>query len=214
MPTLSAFYDQITDELRRGTTFDSLRASKVRQAVRMIEDLHTFLHMEHFASLSIDPATANPRALSQPSSFKRMEFWRIIKPSDAGYRYLTKADPKDVDKTLTAMPNVFWLDGRDYFWLDNTPDQVYSSEMAYSAYSDLSEASPPVIQHLELAVLHATCVLFAPTLRDPKFYEMHKASRDDAIKAAIDADVEVRMSNESLSVQYGHEFVERVNQGL
>ena len=216
MTTLAQFYTDVSAELRRGSAFDSSIPLKAQQAVRWLEDRHTWLHMETFNSGALDTLSAYPRRIAVPSGYKSMEFWRLLKDGDAGYRYLTKVDPKDNSRVLTEMPEGYWVSGKNYFWLDNTPDKDYSYEWKYNAYTTLpadTAQSPQIIQDYYGILLAQTCVLFAPRLRDEKFLALHKDQRDELMKAAVDADEEAWNTNQELSVNYGSEYVERVNEG-
>lgn len=207
--TLADFYTMVSDELRRGTTLDSLIPSKVRQAVKWIEDLHTFKHMEVF-----DTPAIVTRGLSIPSGYKSMEFWRIVKDDGEGYRYLTLVSPKDVSKTTTDIPAAYWESADNYFYMDNTPDKSYASERSYIANTVLptdTSQSPFFINAFEALTLHQTCVMFGPRMRDQAFAAAHLQRREELMKAAIDSDVERRQANEDANVRYGHEFIEQIN---
>lgn len=207
--TLAEFHAMVSDELRRGTTLDSLIPAKVRQAVKWIEDLHTFKHMEIYDS----PAIAT-RSLAMPSGFKSMGFWRILKDDGEGYRYLSKVNPRDVSKTETAMPNAYWESADDFFYMDNTPDKSYSSERTYIANTTLptdTSQSPFFINAFEALTLHQTCLMFAPRMRDTAFEAAHLKRREELMKAAIDSDVERRQANEDNSVIYGSQYIEQIN---
>lgn len=214
MTTLAQFYASVSAEIRRGNTLDSLIESKARQALRWMEGQHTFLHMEHYASLVL---SSGARSVAPPTGFKKMGAWRIIiDDSDEGSSYfnISKVDFYDVSRIEVKRPSAYWQDGKDYFWLDNTPDQDYNTEMAYTGYtvlpSDTSQ-EPYVIQNYESLLLSQTMVLFAPQLRDPNVLNLYKPQRDEMMKSSIDADVEERQSWQSESVQYGAEFREDIN---
>lgn len=210
MTTLAEFYTKVSAELRRGTSFDSVIPMKVAQAVRWMEMQHTFLHMEKFGTVSIP---AGVRNIGLPAGFKSMFFWRLIR-ADGGFRYLPKVSPKDLDSVETAMPKAYWQNAKFETWLDSTPDITYSSERSYVGYSVLGapDTSPEVLQLYEQVIFHQTCTLLSTTMRDGGFGGAHKGLRDEAMKAAIDADVEERQSNESPAVRYGWEFLEQVNE--
>ena len=213
MPTLAEFYSAVSTELRRGTALDELIPAKARQALRWMESQHTFLHMERYADLTL---TSGVRSASLPTGFKRMKSWRILVDDDDGSSYfaISKVDSYDISRIETARPSAYWQDGKDYFWLDNIPDQTYSSEMAYTAYTTLptnTAESPYVIQNYETILISKTMVLFGPQLRDANVLTLYKDQLNDQMKAAVDADVEERQSWQSESVQYGHEFIEEIN---
>lgn len=214
MTSLAEFYTLVSSEIRRGTSFDASIARKVQHAVDWFEQLHRFQYMEKYDALTIVTTGNNPRAIPQPTGFEKMLGWRIT--IDGRYENIGKVDFYDVDRVDTAQPSAYWQDGKDYFWLDNTPDQEYSSEMAYVAKTVLgtdTSAEPAVIQKYEGIILAATMIMFAPALRDPAVVGLYKPNRDDLMKSAIDADVDARQSWQSESSQYGWEFREHVNKG-
>ena len=213
--TLAEFYTAVSTELRRGSTLDSLIPAKARQALRWMESQHTFLHMEHYAEITLNSGV---RSASLPTGFKKMLSWRILgeADSDGGTSYfnITKIDSYDISRIELSRPSAYWQDGKDYFWLDNTPDEDYETEMAYTAYTTLptnTADSPYVVQNYETVLLSKTMVLFGPQLRDQVVLTLYKDQLNDMMKAAIDADVEERQSWQSESVQYGHEVLEHIN---
>lgn len=214
MTTLAAFHTKVSTEIRRGTTFDTNIPDKVQQAVAWIEGLHTFKHMEHYANLTIDSALASPRAIPLPTGFKSMKSWRIVN-SDGSYSNINKVEYYDVSKVDLAKPTAYWQDGMDYFWLDNTPDQNYLTEMAYVGLTILptdTSQSPYVTNNFEALILAQTLILMAPLLRSPEIVALYKPQRDELMKAAIDQDVEAREAGSSGdSMEYGAEFKEEIN---
>lgn len=208
MTTLAEFYSSVSAELRRGSSFDTLIPKRAQLAVSWMEKQHTFLHMEQFGSVSIAS-----RIVAAPTGFKSMSWWRILK-GDGKYRYLDKIEAKDTLLLDEGMPSGYIQNGKTEFWMDKTPDQTYSSERLYIGYSVLgtdTAASPTVIQLYESVIFHQTCVLMSTAMRDGAFGTAHKGLRDEAMKAAIDADVEDRQANENPSVIYGHEYREEIN---
>jgi len=210
--TLEEFYASVSREIRRGTSLDDVIPDKVRQALRWMEGQHTFIHMERYADLIISASANEPRAIPQPVGFKKMKGWRIL--DDSIYYDIRKIDFYDVSKIEEARPNAYWQDGKDYFWLDNTPDQDYNSEVAYTAYTIIPTDPAQellVVNDFESLLLSATMVCFGPLLRSVDTINMYKDERDTMMKAAIDADIEERQSWQSESVQYGFEFREHIN---
>lgn len=218
MTTAVEFYALVSTEIRRGTTLDSSIPRKVQQAVRWMEDQHTFGHMEHYASLLIDSTVSSPRAIVPPSGFKKMVAWRGLEvdqddSDESSYFDINKVDFYDVSRIEVARPTSYWQDGMDYFWLDNTPDQDYDTEMAYDGYTVVADAgaSPYIFQQFEALILAKTMILFAPLLRDPAVSTFYQPEVDSMMKAAIDSDVEARQGWQSQSVQYGWEERQIIN---
>ena len=216
MTTLAEFYTLVSSEIRRGTSLDTHIPKKVQQAVRWMEEQHTFRHMEHYAALTLPSTGTQPRAIAIPTGFKKMLGFRGIldDQGDGEYFDLTKIDFYDISRIETDRPSAYWQDGMDYFWLDNTPDQDYDAEMAYVGFTVLgtvTSAEPYVIQNFEGIVLDETMIRMAPLMRDPAVVGLYKPNRDEMMKSVIDTDIEGRQSWQSESAQYGWEVKERIN---
>lgn len=209
MTTLDEFYTEVSNEVRRGTSFDSIIPNKVQQAVRWVESQHSFRHMDHYADVALTEGT---RSYALPDGFKKMLAWRVIDSNK--YFNIKKVDFYDISKITSARPEGYFQDGMDYFWLDSEPDADYDSEMAYNGYTELGAGStePFVIQEFGTLVLSQTMVLMAAPMRDLTVATFYKPQRDEMMKAAIDSDVEARQSWQGESVQYGYEQVEHINE--
>jgi len=221
MVTTAEFYAEVSAEVRRGTSLDTHIPRKVRQAMRWMEEQHSFLHMERFATMILTADATYPRTIALPSGYKSMNFWRIKQNvSDTGapdavgaFAYLTRIDPHDQISVDVDCPTAYWQDGMDYFWLDNTPDKDYSAEMSYVAYSTLPSdltQSPYILQNFEGILLHKTCALMAPLMRDKDFKIFHQDELNGAMKSAVDADVEARQSDQIQSVQFGSQYSQQI----
>ena len=127
---LSVFYTLVSDELKKGTLLDAEIPAKVREAVGAIQRNYTFKSMERFTTLTIDSSLEEPRAITQPTGFKAMKFFRIAK-SDGTYKYLLEVEPEQITNIEAAEPSGYWQDGNDYFWLDSDIAEDYDGEMSY-----------------------------------------------------------------------------------
>lgn len=217
MTTTAEFVANISAEVRRGTSLDTHILRKLKQAIRWMEELHTFLHMENFVEVAIDSSAVNPRRIAIPTGFKTMDFWRISQnisgDSVGAFVYLNQLNPRDQISVDVDCPTGYWQSGASYFWLDNAPDQDYSSEMSYQAYTTLPSdtgESPSILQNFEGVLLHKTCTLMAPLMRDKDFRVFHAEELKLAITAAIDADVEARQANQDQSVIYGSQYSHQI----
>jgi hypothetical protein len=138
--------------------------------------------------------------------------WRVA--LESGYYNIKKVDFYDVDRVVGGNATAYWQDGKDYFWLDNTPDVDYVTEMAYTGYTIIGEdadLTSNIVNNMEGLLLAETMILFAPQLRDPTVKALYTPIRDEMMKALIDADVEERQSWQGESTQYGYEFREQIN---
>lgn len=219
MITLAQFYAQVGYELRRGTSLDDLIPARVRQALRTIENLHTFRHQELRDTPSL---ISGQSTVAVPSNtiFKKIDFWRIPLTSPGGYHYMTQIDGRDASRQDTDIPNGYWFGGTattspfDTIYFDNIFDQTYTTQRAFSVYTTIptdTTATPFIIQIFESALLAQTCLLFAPQMRDEKFMALQKAARDEALKTLVDTDIEARQANSQVSMEYGWEFKEEIN---
>ena len=213
MTTLTELHAEISTELRRGSAFDSLIPEKTKDAIKTIEQMHTFMHMDKLATVNI---TSGDRVITLPTGLKRIEGWRLLLTGSTStvFKYLNKVDYYDVSKLEAKIPNAFYLNGKETAYLDNIPGQDYVSEMAYTGFTvvgdDLS-AELTIVQDMKSLVKAAAVMLFAPTLRDPNLITLYTPQYNTLLKAAIDSDVEAREGAASESIQYGWEFRNRVN---
>jgi hypothetical protein len=201
---MSAFYTIVSGELQRGTSLDSIIPQKVADAVKFIERTHTFKHMERFVTFTLDPTQDYPRTYSCPQGLKSVVFMRIVL-SDGRFKYLPEVDPKDVLQTETKVPNAYWQDGMDYFWLDNTPDEEYDAELSANVYTTLPAANveaPWIINNWSDLVLAQTMVEFGPKIRDEKVIAYYKGQREEKMQGAVLADAELREKNAPAEMIY------------
>lgn len=225
MTTLTQFYAQVSDEIRRGSKLNYQVPTKVQMAISWMEKKYTFKYMERFCTLLIDSTVSQPRAIQQPTGFKQMYFWRIINDNGT-YSRITQVDAYDqsannynedvlsLQTCKSAKPEAYWQDGNNYFWLDNTPNVNYNSELAFTNFTILpadTSQSPTIIQTYADLILWQTMLLMASTMREPNITTLYKPLRDEAMEAAVNSDIEQRQSGRSESMKYGWEYMEDVN---
>lgn len=219
--SLADIHSRVSEEVKRGTKFDSsIIPSRVAQAVKWIERSHTFKHMERFKAFTIDSDATTPRAISVPSGFKAFGeygFLRILK-SNNEFKFLTGIAPRQQTAIETATPEAFWMDGMDYFWLDNTPDEDYNAEISYVAYTTLpsdTSDSAWILDNMEDLIIAESMLLLAPKLElSEKGIKLWSKNRDDGLRSAILADEETRRTSDTDSeMVYGWEVAEDMDFG-
>lgn len=203
---LGEFHDLIAVEAGKGSTLDTIIPAKVRQAARWLEQNYNLKYMDRYVGFTFDLGVTNPRAIEFPSHrVKRFNFFRIVQ--DTGeYQYLQPVDPQDVTATEDGEPSGYWLDGRDYLWLDNTPVEALVAELSYIEYTDwdslVDEDEPWLLTHAEQAMIGQTIMLLTPTMRQPGLFQTYKLMRDEGLKALVDADNELLLGAAGASMNY------------
>lgn len=224
MTTLAVFYTYVKGEAKRGTSLDDVIPRAVARAVRKVERLYTFKHMERFLDIYIPAAGVEgiPNQVPCPAGFKSMQFWRLLNSDPTGqsnavlYTRINKVDATDQSQLDTGAPAGYWEDGYNNFWLDKTPDQDYSSEMGFIGYTVLpgdndDSIDVPLLTSFEDVILYEAMIQLGPNIRDQEITAMYKMNRDESLKTVIDSDIENRQAGRSESMQYGWEFKEEVN---
>lgn len=207
--TLGDFHNLVKTEAKKGSTLDDIIPNKVYQAVKELQRKYTFRLQERFVTMTISAAAQVPRAISQPLGYKAMKFWRIINTgSEAGtFTNIRQIDPEQVTSVDTDRPNGFWTDGADYFWLDNTPDVDYNTEMSYVQNSVVKgmalETVVPFLEEYEALVLNETMVQMGAIMRDDKLIARYISGRNVLLDSAIREDIEKRQSWSDERMQYG-----------
>ena len=105
MTTTQDMMNYIKAEAKRGNTLDDVLLQKLVQAVRSVERLHTFLHMEHYADFIISTTSENPRSIPQPAGLKKVRMMRIVYTPEqrGGFEFLHEIAPQDLS-TLDGSP--------------------------------------------------------------------------------------------------------------
>lgn len=201
----SDFKTQLRLTIGQGTNLDTELDALIRRAARWIEQNWTFFYMEQFAETTLDTTATNPRLINVPSTrLKAVQMVRILQDSGE-YHYLRQVRPDQVTANNEAIANGYWQQGVSFLMLDNTPDENYTLEMIYSEYTAWSTDDAYTHWLLDNAeeVFEATIMMrTAFRLRDPKKWQMYKATRDEALKSLISADQAARAGNLEESLQY------------
>lgn len=204
---LGDFTQLVRDNIKRGSAYDSIIPFGVASAALYLETNYSFKYMERFVSFSLSPDGDVPRALAQPSPhIKSIAFMRVVL-DDGSFRGLSQIDPQQVSKVETAAPTAYWLDGAQYIWFDNTPDQLYTLEMSFSDYTPWptdASATPWLLAYAAPLMLAQTMLELAPTLRTaPELVAMYKTQRDAHLAALLGAEEALRAANRSSAMLYG-----------
>ncbi len=208
--TLATFHTLVKDTAKRGSTLDSYIPTMTKHAALWIERNFTLQYMKKYAALSLDPDSAQPRAISLPNSrFKAVRFFKILN-TDGTYSFLQKVDPKDITATREAKPTAFWLDGVDFIWFDFTPSELLSAEIGYNEFSNWAALASGdthwLLDHAEDLLLYQTLFQLAPFIRDPNLMAMYKPLRDEALRTVSLSDDEFEQGPaRSEKMQYGRE---------
>lgn len=202
---LGDFHQHVKDAVKRGTTLDALIITATKQAALWLERNRTFKYMERYVTFNLDPSAANPRAVALPSGgIKSIEFMNLLLAT-GGRQGLFQIDPEDVTLVETAAPNGYWIDSDQYFWFDNTPDQVYNLEMSYARFTswptDLT-SEPWLLKWADDLMLAQTVMQLNPFLRDDQMFTRMKVLRDESLRTILLTDEELRQSGRSDALRF------------
>lgn len=205
MPNLTDMYNEIKDELNKGETITFTQiASKIRDALLIIESSNNWAYMDRFVQFTVDLDAENPRALPMPSRAKKIEFVRFVK-SDGCYAPLIEASPKDFSRLETGMADAYWKDGMEYIWLNKTPEEAYVGEMSYLQFTEFSYNGtwePWPMKFMYSLIKYQALVMLAPFVREPELMKMHAVLYEQAFKAAVDMNEELEYGNQPMSMRY------------
>lgn len=205
--SLGAFHTAVSTEINRGTQLDTYIVDATRRAARFLENNWNWSYMERYVTFTIDASAPQPRSVQIPTLLKKIEFLRINN-SDGSFDYLYQVDPKNVTARLESKPSGYWLDGRDYLWLDNTPTVDYTAEMGYLQFTDWptdTNEAPWLVVNGEGLLLAQTMIYLAQRAREPKYVQLYSPMRDLELQALQRADQDYRETNASDKMIYGAE---------
>ena len=205
---LTDFTALVKTTAKRGSTLDSVIPVFIRSSVKWLERNYTLQYMRKYASFTLDPESANPRAISFPNDrVKELDFIRFL-GANGSYSYPRKVDPQELSGSISGMPEAYWLDGVDFIWWDNTPVEETEGEIKYTQYTDWAAVGgsdePWILKHADDLILAQTMLLIAPYIRDPALAAQFKPLRDEAIRTLVLADE---------AFQQGPSRVERMSYG-
>lgn len=201
---LADFHTLVSSEINKGTLFDDVIPDYTRRSARWLERNYDFKHMERFVSFTVDSSATEPRAVSLPERCKSIEWLRIVN-SDGSYTYLTQVDGSDVTGDDETTPTGYWLDGVEYFWFDNTPQEDLNMEMCYLQFTDWptdTSQTPWFVANAEDVLLGQTIIMMAPRMREPKLKAIYQEMRDEGLRTITLSDEGMRASNRSESMVY------------
>ncbi len=202
----------VQEEIRKPSVGLSRCEFAVREAGRFIERLNSWQYMNRFVTFSFDTTAAEPRAITLPNypntRLKSIEFVRIVL-SDGSFHYTPKVDARDVSGVKVDLPNGYWMDGFDYLWFDNTPDQDYSAEMNYIQKSDwagfTAESTNWLFDNATDAIMSRAIIMMAPYIREPKLIQLYQEKWSTAMQSMLAEDEEPKYHGRDDSMQYlGH----------
>ena len=111
---LTDFTALVKTTAKRGSTLDSVIPVFIRSSVKWLERNYTLQYMRKYASFTLDPESANPRAISFPNDrVKELDFIRFL-GANGSYSYPRKVDPQELSGSISGMPEAYWLDGVDF----------------------------------------------------------------------------------------------------
>jgi hypothetical protein len=211
--TYTQFKAMVSNVINRGTSLDSTIPYAVQHAVEFIEQNNNLKYMERFVTFQLDPALAEPRALSFPGSgfCKSIIFVRIVEEDDStdetNFHFLTQIDPQDSKYFDGGRPDHYWLDGESYLWFDREPDEEYDGEMLFNKYSDIASLGASdnhwLITRANGLLLCETMIHMAPWMRNREILQFYKELRGEQLKTLLQADEEARQDNRSEAMKYG-----------
>lgn len=201
---LSVLVSEIASELNRpNITSEQIRV-KMRDALLLLEQQNSWGYMDRFVTFKLNPSAEEPRALPMPLGLKSIEFLRLV-DSDGDYFRLREVSPADLTFLDTGTPTRYFKDAMQYIWLDKIPDEALTGEMSYRQYTQWSDAdtfAPWPIEHFGPLIKYQTMLLLGPFVRDAELMQMYAALREQAFKAAADANYEFEFSNSDNKMIY------------
>lgn len=123
--------------------------------------------------------------------------------------YLPRIDPTHMTEVLTRQASGWWLDGMDYIWLDNTPDQDYNAEMDYFQFSPWEELDDEETNWLltygeDVMFYQSMMMLGGTTRQNSGTYQKYKLLRDESLKTLLNTDYDLQEGGQKYEVM---EFV-------
>ena len=209
--SLADFYSRVSAEINRGAAYDGDIPYYCRLAVRWIERNWSFTYMERFVRFSLKADATYPRSFSIPPGLKDIRFVRLfpatldtngdldISQTETGTAIpLYQVEPGEIKTIRTGVPEAFWRDGYEYFWLDKVPAEDYIGQMTYYRYTEWPEdtsETPLLLEHGEDLLLARTIIQMAPRLRNPVLRDMYMPIFAEGLRTMIQADEELAQSN-------------------
>ena len=204
---LGDLHTEISSILARGSSVDSLIPAAVRRAALWIERNHTFKYMERFSEVTLGKGD-NPRRVRLPSiRIKSIEVFRIN--VDGTFYPLKHIDPEDMASVPEELPRGFWLDGVSFAVLNATPDQEYSAEIQWTAFTEWpsdTNAENWLLMMAEDLLLAQSILMLGPVLRNDALMKMWVGMRNEALKTVLAADRALRDGGRDEAMVYTEAF--------
>lgn len=205
---LAGLTSAISGECNKGSSLeDATIRTRIQMALNNIERSHDWFYMRNFDEVTLDPNATNPRRIDQPARLRAVHFIRIAR-NDGTYKSLNEVDPKDITANETDIPNGYWHAGSQYWWLDNNPDQAYTLEYGVEQFTEWSNDDtfePWIFTNASDLIFHQTLILLGTYLREPEILQSHRMLRDEALETLKRVDQEMKFSNQSMRMGFGHE---------
>lgn len=198
------FYDKVSSEINRGTSYDSIIPTFVARAVQFLEQNYTFEYMK-----VSDPDYYNiltgVTTYDYPDNCKSFRLWRIYK-DDGTFQDLTKVQPDGVTATTTDIPTGYYTDSRDSIILDNEPDEDYTAVLFFNEFTNWNDVelgdSPWIVVNAEALLVAQTIILLGPRLRDPKLMSLHENNKKEALRVMALSEEAATQEDEDPALEY------------
>lgn len=201
---LGEFKSQISANIRRGSSLDSLVPKFIRQGALWLERNQTLQYMRKFATISVDPDDPNSRYVTlENTNIKTIEFLRW--DLEGEYKYLTLRDPMDLPALADGTPQNYYLDGVSRIVFDARPDEALNGELMitrYSSWPTLDNATHWLMDWAEDVLEAQAMIQFGKHARDPDVMSFWGGIRDQALPGLYAADQELRYANSDMRMEY------------
>jgi len=213
MTTLNEFYQEVSDELKRGTSFDSIIPNKVSHAVQHIEAYKAsrgdWQHMVYFKEFTVSASSNDPTAISLPTGIKKIKFLRYKTTASDGtidYVPLRRYLPEQIFKKSNGLPTGYWQDGRNYLFLDNVIEDDLDFEIGCIVKSTIpanEDEEWDFLEDFKSALFPLTMFMLGPVVRmNMNTVQLYNAQYSSAIQLLDLEDEELRYSNGNNKILY------------
>lgn len=206
--TLGELHKEISAELKRGTSLDSVIPSKVREAVQFLERNHPMKYMERFVDIQL---AKGERMFDLPFIIRNFRFLRMV-PVDgvqlAGYGYLKQMNTRDelFENSLSGLPTGFSQIGNKAIRLNTEVGAPLKLEGLAYIFSDW-QTSQPTFRHFLLDVasdlLKGQALMhMAIHLKDQRMIAAYRVVRDEALKTFYSMDNDMAEGEANGQMEY------------
>lgn len=198
------FYDQVSELINRGTTFDSQIPQYVARALRFLEQNYTFDYMK-VRDPDFHNITIGVEEYEYPPLVKSFHDWEYTE-DDGDVVHLTKVDVKDITSRETATPVAYYTEGKDSIWLDSVPTESLTSVLWSYQYTDWSLVelgdSPWMVTYGEGLLRVQTVILMGPRLRDAKLIQLCLEEKKEHLKVMSLAEEDFEAGDDDPAMDY------------